>query len=92
MRNATAPRPTRATRAPNPGDVGLGAGVGVVGTAVTMVVGWAVGDTVVGVGVGTFSTTLKSAVLVTSTVTPDACTMYSSGLKVVVSTGKDHVL
>ena len=94
MRNATAPRPIRATSAPNPGVV---VGGTVVGTVVGGVVGGAVvGGAVVGTVVGTYSTTLKSVVAVMSCAVSspiaEAVTMYSSGLKVVVSTGKDHVL
>ena len=94
MRKATTPRPIRAARIPNPGAVGVVVIIGTVlgGTGVATVIG---GDDV-GVVVPLYSTTLKSWLAVTScwlwSPIAETVTMYSSGVNVMVSTGKDQVL
>ena len=90
--SATAPRPINATSAPKPGCVGVGVGVATVvgGTVVITAVGAAVVATTVGTAVGAApSRTLNSAVPVAVWRTPDAWTMYSSGLNVDASTSNE---
>src|SRR5208337_2186066 len=95
-RSATAPRPIRATSAPNPGCVGVLVGATVVATVVGVMDGTVVTPlaTAVGVAVGADAwRTLNSAV-------PDACgwrtsvafTRYSSGLNVDASTSNESML